>query len=72
MRVVLRGTVFEAQLTFDQSPDERERAMLAATVLAWRRAGTGRNRGRGRLRAWIQDDEWMRAQFNFFEREVGG
>jgi len=71
MRVVLRGTIFEAQLIFDQSPDERDRALLAATVLAWRRAGTGRNRGRGRLHAWIQDDKWIRAQFDFFEQEVG-
>ncbi len=71
MRVVLPGTIFEARLTFDHSPNERERALLAASILAWRRAGTGRNRGRGRLRAWIQDDEWMRAQFDFFEKEVG-
>ncbi len=71
MRVILRGTIFEAQLIFDQPPNDRERALLAVTVLAWRRAGTGRNRGRGRLRAWIQDDEWMRAQFDFFEQEVG-
>jgi hypothetical protein len=71
MRVVLLGTIFEAQLTFDQSPDDRDKALLAATVLAWRRAGTGRNRGRGRLRAWVEDDEWMRARFDFFEREVG-
>lgn len=67
MRVVLRGTIFEAQLTFDEDPQPLDRALLAATTLAWRRAGTGRNRGRGRLRAWIQDDDWMLAQFKHFQ-----
>lgn len=70
MRVILRETRFEAPLLFDQSPNEHERALLAATALAWRRAGTGRNRGRGRLRAWIQDEEWMLAQLAVFEQEV--
>lgn len=70
MRVVLRETRFEGPLLFDQAPNERECALLAATVLAWRRAGTGRNRGRGRLRAWIQDDEWMQSQLAVFEQEV--
>src|SRR5262245_16997945 len=70
MRVVLPGTQFEAPLLFDQAPSARERALLAATALAWRRAGTGRNRGRGRLRAWIQDDEWMRTHLAIFEQEA--
>ena len=30
-------------------------ALLAAATLAWRRAGTGRNRGRGHLRADLHD-----------------
>jgi hypothetical protein len=70
MRVVLPGTRFEAPLLFDQAPDTHERALLAATALAWRRAGTGRNRGRGRLRACIQDDEWMRTHLAIFEQEA--
>ena len=70
MRVVLRGTIFASQLVFDEVPTEFDKALLAATALAWRRAGTGRNRGRGRLRAWIQDDQWMRKQFEFFRREA--
>jgi hypothetical protein len=56
MRVVLRDTPFEAviderlvlngELIFEM---EEPRALLAGCVLAFRRAGTGRNRGRGRL-----------------------
>ncbi len=53
MRVILRDTPFEAELTWTgrEPPDERDRALLAASVRAFRRAGTGRNRGRGRLAA---------------------
>jgi hypothetical protein len=70
MRIVLRGTVFESRLTFDAEPEPLDKALLAATALAWRRAGTGRNRGRGRLLAWIEDDDWMLAQFKLFQEEV--
>jgi hypothetical protein len=70
MRVVLRGTVFESRLTFDAKPEPLDKALLAATALAWRRAGTGRNRGRGRLLAWIEDDGWMLEQFDLFREEV--
>jgi hypothetical protein len=70
MRVVLPGTLFEAQLTFDEPLQDFDKALLAATALAWRRAGAGRNRGRGSLRAWIQDDDWMRRHFDLFEQEV--
>lgn len=55
LRVVLPGTVFEATLDFAEEPDERTLALLAACILAWRRAGSGRNRGRGRLQAWLLD-----------------
>lgn len=70
-RVILPGTQFAALLTFDRPPSPHERALLAATVLAWRRAGTGRNRGRGRLRAWVNDEAWMQKEFGFFQQEVG-
>jgi CRISPR/Cas system CSM-associated protein Csm3 (group 7 of RAMP superfamily) len=49
MRVVVRETRFEAQLSFVQPPAEQDLALLAACVKALRRAGTGRNRGRGEL-----------------------
>ncbi len=50
MRVLLRETDLIASLDFTAEPKERELALLAACVLAVRRGGTGRNRGRGRLR----------------------
>jgi hypothetical protein len=62
-RVILRTTRFEAQLHFDEDPQPLELALLTATVMAWRRAGTGRNRGRGRLRAWLNDEAWSKERF---------
>lgn len=70
LRVILPGTQFAARLSFDEAPNKQERALLAATVLAWRRAGTGRNRGRGRLQALIENEAWMQEQFSFFQTEV--
>ena len=70
MRIVLRGIVFESRLTFDQALGPLDRALLAASVLAWRRAGTGRNRGRGRLRAWLENDDWMFEQFRIFQQKA--
>ena len=51
LRVILRGTTFTSQLTFSEDPAPDDLALLAATVKALRRVGTGRNRGRGRVRA---------------------
>ncbi len=70
MRVVLRGTIFQAELLFDCQPEPIDKSLLAATALAWRRAGTGRNRGRGKLRAWIENEDWMLEQFKLFQEEV--
>lgn len=55
MRVILRETPFEAELTFLAEPTPDDLALLAACVKAWRRAGTGRNRGRGELVAHLCD-----------------
>lgn len=49
MRVVLRGTPFEAELSFIKPPTDMDLPLLAACIKAFRRAGTGRNRGRGEL-----------------------
>lgn len=73
MRVILRGTVFWADLEFIEPPLEEDTALLAATIKAFRRAGTGRNRGRGRISAELFDekgapvtDEW----FDHFRKAV--
>lgn len=66
-RVVLRQTDFESELWLEAHPEhagedaERETlgedalALLAACARAVRRGGTGRNRGRGRLRVLLID-----------------
>lgn len=77
MRVVLRETPFEARLTFLDGVKRGDLPLLAACVLALRRAGTSRNRGRGRLRASLHSDQdgrpgadITRQQFEVFAQEV--
>lgn len=48
-RVIVRDLVFEARLTVHDALSSDELAMLDAGVLALRRMGSGRNRGRGRV-----------------------
>lgn len=57
MRVILRGMVFHADLDFTANPSENDLALLAACVKALRRAGTGRNRGRGRVKTELLDKD---------------
>jgi hypothetical protein len=73
-RVILRETSFEARLDFTRPLHDPEKGWLAACVMGLRRAGVGRNRGRGRLTARVQDqaggdltDQWFR---DFFKPEV--
>lgn len=72
MRVLRRGTELVATLDFDMPPDNTALALLAASVLALRRAGLGRNRGHGRLQAVLQDEAFTAAQFGYFKQMVGG
>jgi CRISPR/Cas system CSM-associated protein Csm3 (group 7 of RAMP superfamily) len=74
MRVILRGTVFEAELSFAETPAANDLALLAACVKAFRRAGTGRNRGRGRLTTDLYDADGLPvtdAHFDEFRKAVG-
>jgi len=57
MRVVLRQTVFEANLSFTEPPTRDDLALLVACVMALRRVGTGRNRGRGLVTARLLDSQ---------------
>lgn len=73
MRVILRQTSFEADITFQRDPDPKTLPLLAACVKALRRAGQGRNRGRGRLTARLLDSaqqDITDAQFILFRQEV--
>ena len=55
VRVILRETPFVARFDFFKEPEEDDLAYLAACVKAFRRAGSDRNRGRGRLHAELYD-----------------
>ena len=73
MRVVLRETPFQAELSFFQEPSDMDMALLSACVKAFRRAGTGRNRGRGELIAQLCDEngkEVTEEYFSLFQNEV--
>ncbi len=72
MRVVLPGVVFEAPLSFDLDGDLAPQALglLAAAVLDLRHAGSGRNRGRGWLRAELDGPDATRAWFTHFAQQV--
>ena len=72
-RVILRQTAFEARLDFISSPVEESLALLAACVLALRRAGSHRHRGEGRIRARLHNQagqDVTDALFVDFERQV--
>ena len=65
IRVALRGLVFYAPLDFTGGePDEDQLALLAACTLALRRAGTGRRRGRGKVRVRLTDTELLENNFS--------
>lgn len=60
MRIILRETIFVSRLNLTanlQASEDDVKGLLAACVLSLRRAGTGRNRGRGRLNATLHNKE---------------
>lgn len=72
-RVILRQTPFESKLTFVRDPKDTEKALFAACVKGLRRAGTARNRGRGRLVARIESEggqDVTSTWFQHFKQEV--
>lgn len=82
-RALLRTTYLRAPLTFEQAPEQRHLALLAACILATRRGGLGRNRGRGRLSMRLHehhqeqpvnydDETFTRTCFANFVNEVRG
>ena len=56
-RVVLRDLCFTADLIFEKMPSDEIMSLLAVSCLALRRLGSGRNRGRGRVRCTLYDAE---------------
>jgi hypothetical protein len=72
MRVLLRETPLVAQLDFDQEPLPNCLALLAACASSLRRAGTGRNRGRGRLEVYLDAPKVTTTYLAAFRTMVGG
>jgi len=75
LRVVLHETEFVAELEITDAHHEGNAQpnalpLLTACVLSLRRGGAGRNRGRGRLNAWLNDASFTAAQFAGFEKLV--
>lgn len=69
MRVLLPGVVLEADLHVD-NPTEDQLSLLTAACLDLRRAGTGRNRGRGHILVELDDDGTTHEYFEKFSQAV--
>lgn len=70
MRVILPGVELEAPITFDKDLTPEQIHLLTAAVLDLRRAGTGRNRGRGWVKAELLGGEPMETLFKEFEGAI--
>ena len=72
MRVLLPGIVLESDLSLDDELDDKEAMLLATAVLDLRRAGVGRNRGRGRIEAdlFIDGESATQQLFDRFAKAV--
>lgn len=79
-RVVLRELCFTAPITLNLKPSDDSQkilALLAVSVLALRRIGSGRNRGRGHIKCtlWEQEknkepEETTTKHLRYFEQET--
>jgi hypothetical protein len=70
LRVLLRETTLVAELQFEQNPDANAEALLVVCGLALRRAGIGRNRGRGRVEVSFVDPSFQKRSFTHFRNTV--
>jgi hypothetical protein len=71
-RVILREQKFTANLLFDHEPEFVMLALLEVSSLALRRAGSGRNRGRGHIQCWLlrNDDDITKNHIEMFGKEI--
>ncbi len=72
MRVLLPGVTLEAKISFGHEPSGMELQLLNAAVLDFRHAGTGRNRGRGWLKAELDNEQTTQSLFKSFEKAISG
>jgi hypothetical protein len=69
-RVILRERYFFASLTFDVNPTPDMLALLTVGILALRRVGSGRNRGRGHVRCLLNNEKLTQEHLQYFQRET--
>ena len=72
-RVVLRDLCFTAPLLFEETPTADMLALLAVGTLALRRAGSGRNRGRGHVCCTLHNSngkEITQDHLRYFQQET--
>ena len=79
-RVILRGLCFTAPITLNLKPSDdfdKILALLAVSVLALRRIGSGRNRGRGHVKCTLwetqknkESEEITTKHLRYFEQET--
>lgn len=63
-RVILRTTPFEAEVIYageNQEQESFDMALLAACTASFRRVGSSRTRGLGKLSAWLENQDHQRA-----------
>jgi len=76
-RLVINGLSFYSHLSGGARLKEKEKALFAASVLAFRRGGLHRNRGWGKLSARILDSnhqdvtaQWVKPMLNLYPKEA--
>lgn len=67
VRVIIRGLEFDAPLNFVDVPSDDDLALLAAGVKALRRLGSLRNRGVGRIKAELLDNNRQPISDQYFD-----
>lgn len=70
MRVLLPNVVLESTLYFDGELLDIHKELLVAAALDLRRAGTGRNRGRGWIKVELDDNETTKGLFDKFAEAI--
>jgi hypothetical protein len=72
-RVIVRDLCFTAQFLFEEKPTADMLALLAVSILALRRVGSVRNRGRGHVQCTLHNSngkEVTKDYFHYFEKET--
>lgn len=72
-RFLLRGLTFTTDVVFSDKPSDEALALLAASVQSLLRMGTMRNRGTGKIIAWLEsrdNENFQQYYINYFMRLI--